>query len=610
LERVGAIAAMAALLVSVEAQAGRIKFLDGSSCYYVSPYFKVNERPSVSLYIGNSRVQGPFTIGRFGEYGSAPGRPGIQTPGLITSYTIKVICDGVTYSVPIENQFLLPSMDIEVDNRSPRVTSIGILAKLSVIAPSYTRVRRVPPGALVRLQFVMKDPGANGAEPDHRVKSIFGTLTFVSRESLGNNEWRIKYDWQLPNARGLFDVYVSIDDGRGGFTEAATRINAEEGPQLLANSEPKPPSKPSDKAKQLDHFLTMFSTKASTYESQGADSARSACAYYFDLGFAASCDGDNMDGAITFTQWKDRWGFKPPKNGGKQLHAIYINKVDLGLARNMNAIRNSDGVAFYVCNHPAEDPQLDDDPDFARPLSGEALVACVAMEYSVTPGVNDGKKFTKFLVFDPQGRITRRVNLDGRGMKHIPGACVVCHGATSTFSRYPETPGTGNPVLGANFLPFDLDNFEFSDNPPYRRTDQEAALRQLNEYVRDRTKPAQPIKELINGWYAGASFDGDFVPPGWSNEGLTYSRVIKQYCRTCHVAMRNSFNTSANFNSALAVVSSYVCGNSGLSEKTRYSMPNALVTFDKFWNDPTATDSMRVYLSAYLGQPLTCDPPQ
>jgi hypothetical protein len=601
------------MLATSAAQAGRVKFLDGSDCYHVSPYFKENVKPKLSLYRGSTRVQGPFTIGRFGEYGNAPGRSGIVTPTAPGSYKVKVTCDGIVYTIPISNQFSLPIVDIDVDNRSPRITAIGVYAKIFVTDTTFTKVRRVPPGSLVRFQFTMKDPGAAGAEPDHVVKSTFGTVTLLSREEAGNNEWRITYEWQLPDARGLFDIYVSINDGRGGLVEGSARINAEDGLRLAAIREPAAPAKPSDKAKQLDHFLTMFSTKASTYETLGADSARGACTYYLDLGFASACDGDGMTAAITFKKWKKNWGFDKPANANKQLHAIYVNEVDLGLQRNMNAIRGPNGVAFYVCNHPDSDPQLGDDPDFERPQTGEALVACVAMEYSETPGVNGGRRFTKFLVFDPQGRLARRVNLDGRGIKHIPGACVVCHGATG-FSRYPETPGTGNPALGANFLPFDLDNFKFSEHAPFRKEDQQDELRKLNEYVRDRTNPKQAIKDLIDGWYSNPNipFFSSFVPAGWTGNSAPYLGIVKPACRTCHVAMNTNFNTSENFRAASSIISSYVCGNSGFPEKTRYSMPNARVTFDRFWqSNPSQPQLLRDHLRQSLNDnSLRCDPPQ
>jgi len=604
------------------AQSGRLRFLDNSHCYYVSPYFKRSVRGSVSLYRNGSRVQGPFKLGRFANYGQYTGNPGIIPPSPLQpgSYFVRLSCDGTTHDIPIANFLELPGANLQADNRSPRIRSFDLeypIPPFVFPAPA----RQVPPGSTLEVDLVVKDPGAGGLVPDVRVKSIYGEIVATGSEDLGSNERRYTYDWTIPDAPGIYDIFAPVADIGGRYVEGSAKIHAKEGPALGALSVPASPAKPSDKARQLDHFLTFFSTKNS-YDSGGADTAKSACAYYLDLGFAAACNGNDMTTAISFQEWKDGWGFDKPKHASKQVRAVYTNEVDLNLQRDMNAIhRGARGAAFYVCNYPVADPQLPDDPDLTRAIDGEALVACVAMEYSVTPGVNGGEKFTKFLVFDPTGRLTRFVNLDGRGEKLVPGACVVCHGATPGYSRYPETPGTGDPALGASFLPFDLDNYAFSTLAGFTRSAQQDELRKLNFYVRDRTDPPAATRDLVNGWYATATsnFDGDFVPPGWASSALlpgtgisnrdVYEYIVKPSCRTCHVAMAASFDSEAAFRPFASVISSYVCGNVGSAEERRYAMPNSLVTFDRFWD--FRPDILASYLQVRLDDSsLRCDPPQ
>jgi hypothetical protein len=610
-----------AVATADDTQAGKILFEDGSDCYHVSPYFKENNRATVSYYINGAKVQGPITLGRFSRYDLGPGRPGLFTVALPGTHQIRITCGSTTYAKSISNPLSIPSADIIFDNKSPKIKTIGIFFK-NKVSPGYQEVKRVRPGSKLRLRFEVKEPGAGGKRPDHEVRSLYGTLTKVSVTKIDTNKWLFEYDWQLPQkGKGIMDVYASVDDGKGGNAEAGAKVNVQDGEHQLANAGSAKPGDFSKHLPQLDHFLTFFSTKASTYETQGADSAKSACAYYVDLGFAAACDGDRMTGGIRFSEWKENWGFLAnPPGGSNQVRAIYANVLDLNLERDMNAIHNSNGAAFYVCNYPFDDPELGDgepDLDLSRAIEGKMDVACVAMEYSVTPGYNSGDKFTKFLVFDAKGQLTRRVNLDGRGMKHIPGACVVCHGATS-YSRYSDLPGTGDPAFGANFLPFDLDNYVFSPDLPYRLSDQQDEFRKLNNYVKNQTNPAAAIVEVIDGWYPtqNSDFDGSFVPPGWAGEEDVYTDVVKPFCRTCHVAMNASFNTEALFNAYASTINNHVCGAEVISEKARYSMPNSLVTLDKFWKiaaggtQSNAQSTLAAYLRVALNQPsLLCNSP-
>ena len=79
----------------------------------------------------------------------------------------------------------------------------------------------------------------------------------------------------------------------------------------------------------------------------------------------------------------------------------------------MQAVRLSDGsIAYNVCNYAGpqnttglgepvdigteQQPNLNLAIENAR--RGIGMVACVAMDYSITPGINNGQPFTKFYI--------------------------------------------------------------------------------------------------------------------------------------------------------------------------------------------------------------------
>jgi hypothetical protein len=150
---------------------------------------------------------------------------------------------------------------------------------------------------------------------------------------------------------------------------------------------------------------------------KGADTAASACRYYRSFGATRDCDAQGrMIDPISFDDWKKARGFGADGSGSAK--ALYINQMDLNLVRRMEAVEQAaNDIAFYVCNAPGPDTQTQAETNerIDTALRGERLVACVAMEWSPTPGVNGGQPFTKFLTFGPDGLLLPSVNLDGRG---------------------------------------------------------------------------------------------------------------------------------------------------------------------------------------------------
>ena len=581
----------------------RITFNDGARtlCYYRNNFFEKNVRGSFELLQGGTPVDSfgdaidPPLIEKFGHYYVAPSQPG--------SYTMHVICDGFAYDTPVTvpnpvTNFQLP--DIQLNNAPPAVTSFE--AKVGGNA-----VVGAPKNTTVTLVANASDP--NGDPLTFTWGANAGTITSTSANTA---------KWLLPNSTGLNFAYVLVSDGKGGYTEKHVVISTDG--NVVQGTQAAPSPATSDKVPLADHFLTFFSTKdRHVYlprDSLGADTKMGSCRYYVAIGAAEGCDdhGNLINPLVTFSSWKKKWTLDVPGSGS---HATYANKADLNLQRDMHGITTSNGTAFYVCNYPRADNK-DVNTNLGNAVNNKNLVACVAMEYSPTPGVNGNQPYTKFLTFAPSGKLLQSVNLDTRGEKYLPGSCVVCHGANHDFSRVAEN-GSTSPAMNSQFLPFDLNNFAFGSGA-LTQANLEVALRSLNKLVLN-TNPSPAIVDLIGGWYPtpASTFTNSFVPAGWAGHETLYNNVVKPHCRTCHVAMVpdnpslglsfRSFNEFHQFNFEL---DARVCGNDVGVERKRYSMPNSLVTFNRFWGDPNAASTLRAHLIAEgeITSSDVCNPPQ
>jgi hypothetical protein len=283
---------------------------------------------------------------------------------------------------------------------------------------------------------------------------------------------------------------------------------------------PAPPSLPSDILTRADGFLAE----------KGVDSRLGACQYYRAVGAVRGCGKTgNLLGAISFEDWKrtvkiDNYATM----GAAEYSATYINKMDLNLTRNHRSISYSpDNTAAYVCNHlgPAFSlvtTQQDIDTAIDNAVNGLNLVACVAMDYGVTTGVNNGQPFIRFLIFGPSGQLLPSINLDGRREKFVPGTCVVCHGGDHYAGNFPQD-GSGFANVGGHFLPYDTGNFQFSSRPGLREADQEHQIYLLNQNVLN-AGPTPAEQELIAGWYAtGTVLNKVYVPPSYQDAQKAYS---------------------------------------------------------------------------------------
>jgi hypothetical protein len=131
-------------------------------------------------------------------------------------------------------------------------------------------------------------------------------------------------------------------------------------------------------------------------------------------------------------------------------------------------------------------------------------------------------------------------------------------------------------------------------------------------------------RQLIEGWYNNdlftGTFNGDFVPPGWSGteqQKQLYLEVYARACRTCHISYEKAldplegmnvdglqFGTYDRFVQLWGLIQPRVCGqdiNAGIG-----AMPNAEQTLRQFW-----TTAARAQLFAQVPNAFgDCAPPK
>jgi len=389
----------------------------------------------------------------------------------------------------------------------------------------------------------------------------------------------------------------------------------------------------SDSYPRADQFLRV----------KGLDTRVGACLYYQAIGAVASCDAaGNPSGAISFEDWKRAVKIGTYASGASEYTATYINKVDVNLTRNHHSITYGPSqTAAYKCNHlgPPTLNSIQSDIDMAidNAVNGKNLEACGAID--VTPGANGQESVTRFLIFGPSGELLLSVNLDGRQEKFVPGTCVACHGGDHYAGKFPED-GTGLADVGGHFLPYDVGNFEFhsSSSATLTKCAQEEAIYRLNQIVLN-ANPTNAETELIAGWYPTTNgsqcpgvvhaLDESYVPTSWQGQSAVavsfYQNVQARSCRYCHVALVEGYNYDHYQNitpggpayrsgSPDAAVGITTCDLGGVYQIVRsHSMPNSLVTFNRFWGSAGTSVDQPAILTQFFssnGIIVSCTPGQ
>jgi hypothetical protein len=409
---------------------------------------------------------------------------------------------------------------------------------------------------------------------------------------------------EIPGANQLQTQFVAPEVSQITQIEFQLEISDRQGQtvedRLVVTIEPNPPD--------INRFLTFLNKDSPKY----VETQETGAAYYEAI--------DPDDQKTTLADWKAANGF----NDGFDARAVYRNAADLGFGRGMFMRTNANGnVAAYVENYPT----LADAVAAVKAGNNNKVIATVCMEWSPPPG--GGARYVKFYTFRADGK---RVNpddsifapdLDLRGEKFQPGVCNICHGGQPkplVGGKYPEKGNTD-----AQFLPWDVDSFEFSDDPEFTRAALEPQFKKLNQgalstYPANNAAPEgtwdpRAARTLVEGWYGGpgmpsATFIDSFTPDGWKNVNApvpdaeeVYHKVVARNCRACHV-QRGTFFTGRAQSRAIAFGSYDEFALYKERIKTlvydRGTMPDARLTFDNFWRNFQGNDSAAI-LAQHLG---------
>lgn len=322
-------------------------------------------------------------------------------------------------------------------------------------------------------------------------------------------------------------------------------------------------------------------------------------------------------------------------------HVVFRDSKDLGYGRNMYARRNTDGtVAFLVDNYVIR-LQKGSSSNYG-PINVEAAVredrqyhvGTNAIEFSPRDPDDPGSELiAKFFTYNAAGERITSADLDGRGVKHMPGMCLVCHGGR----LYPLEPNGDFPLISlrsAKYNILEVDSFDYADLPGWSLADQQAGFRAMNEYVhgsyqdmaaRDDAQQGKWFAdfaiEIADGRYGGpglpeATYQTDHVPAGWQQtldrpEGVEqlYKHVIEPHCIACHslqgtnagqnvseLANAINFSSWEKFYAYRLQVVDYVF--------RRGVMPLSLRNWEDFWRNPQDKPAL---LASFLDEPALFD---
>jgi hypothetical protein len=195
----------------------------------------------------------------------------------------------------------------------------------------------------------------------------------------------------------------------------------------------------------LNRFLLFPNPLAMDTGGFETNTSAYADAYY------RAIDPNNLKNTID--RWKQQNGFG--SGAGTEKLAVFRDTKDLGYGRRMTGRQNTDGsIAFFVENYNVAP---NGSSGYASILNVEAAirrdtrwhVGTNAIEWSsaactpADPADCDGTvKFAKYYNFSSKdGTRQTAVDLDGNGLKAMPGPCITCHGGRGD----PLTPDEGTP---------------------------------------------------------------------------------------------------------------------------------------------------------------------
>ena len=309
-------------------------------------------------------------------------------------------------------------------------------------------------------------------------------------------------------------------------------------------------------------------------------------------GYYAAVDPNNERTTLGAWWAKNGFTFDASGNPTNGVRTSYLNFNDLGSGRDMHFLQRADGtVAAYVTNYGLFN-QDHGNADLAATRTNPTATVC--MEYGPVEG-QGATRIVKFFVYNGgdfsfNAPRVGAADLDGFEPKFVPNLCLNCHGG-NYFPANVATPSLAEINMGASFRELDIATYKFPEGRLTANNTEKAAFKNQNLIVKGLnpgdTIATQPIKDLIAGWYPGASIEqnNSFTPSGWTGapkQGL-YDNVVKTSCRTCHVALdANPSSSGIGWTSydqlelRQSVIGSFVLCDMRI-------MPHAVITYRNFW---------------------------
>lgn len=330
-------------------------------------------------------------------------------------------------------------------------------------------------------------------------------------------------------------------------------------------------------------------------DTKGAGTPADTAAYYQAIGAPA-----------TLAQFLSTYGLDDPATPT----LTYYNLGDLATGREIRCKPHTTaagtGVACTTFNYgpfgSAEADALDLAVTGRMAGGGKGAFANVSMVYD--PPIT-APNAVKFMVFNAAGALQTSAQLDTRGDNtSIPNNCINCHGSDGSYDA------STHSVIGARFLPFDPSAWVFSDRAGMTRSDQEAAIRTLNQTFLA-AAPSDALAEIVRGWYGGGAAltgaaDTSVVPAAWQGPATapTYRNLVATACRGCHASRSDAlaFATPDQFRARAPDIVQAICA----AGNAAHAMPSAEASLARFWSGPA-----RAYLAGFLGpeQVGACPPP-
>jgi hypothetical protein len=566
---------------------GHVTLADGSACQFSDALFGINQRATVTVFGTDGRPLGQSVHVNSSRDYVLSGLPQ-------TKLRVQASCGGTStelWLIPATAPPADGSSDLIIPNHRPKILNMSA-------EQAGTIVTAIPSESNVTLSLEAKDDDGDAVQVSWAAPAGVGRISSLN----GNSAI-----WTAPRG-GVQTLYALVSDGKGGYTAGAITlaVGAAGAAQNATSTEPN--WEALDSSSDIAQASSMFGqalaaapkaaipTPTPDYLTfKGIGSMQDATNYYLMVdpeGRRTFLNPSQPDITQTHTlsDWWQVAGFNADGSGG--VRAAYLNNNDLGFGRDMHCIEGIDDfggvtVSCYVTNYGKPDQNIKNaDLAFkawnADGTPNDAIraqsAATVCMEYSPIDQDPSGVPVVKFFVYaapgDGSSHLLLSANLDGRPMadKFVPNLCLNCHGGEPANA----------PDQGASFREFDLASFRYSKLRGASRASQEFNFEDMNFMVQD-SNAAQPIQDLISGWYANSNTqDTTFVPPGWSAHPDLYQKVVAKSCRTCHIAQLSvtddsiSWNTYDQFSLKHDRIQEYVCS-------PQKEMPHALITYKNFW---------------------------